>query len=175
MRMMFERLLRVWPALALAASALMLAIAHGFQTFGGLAPCMLCLRQREVYWVALPVALVAVLVQRTRWRGALSPWIGAALTLVFLSGAYIAVYHAGAEWKWWPGPSTCSGVSSHGAGLADLHRLMAGAKIKPPSCEVAAWRLWGLSMAGWNALISLGLAALTGVWALRGPHAASEI
>lgn len=166
MNAVLDPLLRRWPVLALAASAAMLATAHAFQSFGGFAPCTLCLRQREVYWLALGVAGAAIVAGRTRAGRGVAPWIGAGLTLLFLTGGYIAVYHAGAEWKWWPGPTACS-ASGAAASAADLNRLLAGAKIRPPSCDVAAWRMLGLSMAGWNALVSAALAGLSGAWALR--------
>jgi disulfide bond formation protein DsbB len=90
----------------------------------------------------------------------LRPLFRAALALVFLGGCAVAVYHAGAEWKWWPGPTACS--SGRGAvSVQALAALMHGAKIAAPRCDQAAWRGLGLSMAGWNALISLALAALS--------------
>src|SRR5947209_9211520 len=105
---MLAPLLARWRLAALVVSAAMLAIAHGFQTFGGYQPCTLCLRQREVYWVAGAVALGFMIAVRTpvgpRLRQ-LSCW---ALGVIFLVGAATAIYHAGAEWKFWPGPSTCS-------------------------------------------------------------------
>jgi disulfide bond formation protein DsbB len=149
-----------WRLTALVSSALMLAIAHGFETFGGLAPCTLCLRQREVYWVAATVALVGMAVVRLprgrRWR-----WLfDAALALIFAVGMATAIYHAGAEWKFWPGPSTCS-ASGGGASASAMADLLNGAKIKPPACDKAAWVFLGISMAGWNALISLKLTVLS--------------
>ena len=166
MSALFDWIWPRWLLMVLLTSAGMLAVAHAFQTFGGLAPCTLCLRQREVYWVALPVAALALLASGTRFKTVSAPWFGAALSLVFLTGAYIAVYHAGAEWRWWPGPTTCSGGAG-GVSAVALGQLMAGAKIHAPSCDVAAWRFLGLSMAGWNALISLKLAILSGGWALH--------
>lgn len=151
----------------MAACAALLAIAHAFQTFGGLAPCTLCLRQREVYWVAGALAAGFMVVVRLpggpRLRQA-SCWL---LALIFLAGCGIAVYHAGAEWKFWPGPSTCSSAGGGGVSAAAVSDLMAGAKIKPPACDKAAWVFLGLSMAGWNALIALGLAGLSVLAALR--------
>src|SRR3954471_9308561 len=103
-----------WRLAALVISALMLATAHGFQTFGGYQPCTLCLRQREVYWVAGCLALGFMILVRVpggaRFRQ-LSCWV---LSLAFLVGMGIAVYHAGAEWKFWPGPSTCSSAGGSG-------------------------------------------------------------
>jgi disulfide bond formation protein DsbB len=167
-------LLRVWPVWALLISAAMLAIAHAFQTFGGLEPCTLCLQQRDVYWTALAVAAVALIAARTPARGWFSPLFRLLLVGVFAAGAAIAARHAGAEWKWWPGPQTCSGGGGGAVSAADLARLMNGAKISAPRCDEAAWRFLGLSMAGWNFLISVGLAALSFLaWRLsRRPEAA---
>jgi disulfide bond formation protein DsbB len=156
-----------WRLAALIASAVMLAIAHGFQTFGGYAPCTLCLRQREVYWVAATLSFGLMIVVRlpggARLRQ-LGCWI---LALVFLVGAGIAIYHAGAEWKFWPGPSACSSAGAGGVSAADLKNLLNGAKIRPPACDQAPWVFAGLSMAGWNAVASLGLATLSVAAALR--------
>jgi len=149
-----------WRLTALLSSLLMLAIAHAFQTFGGLAPCTLCLRAREIYWVAAGVALAGMLVVRMangdRFRAAFD----GLLALIFAAGVALAVYHAGAEWKFWPGPSACAstGGSVSAAAMADL---LNGAKIKPPACDEAAWVFLGLSMAGWNALVSLKLTILS--------------
>lgn len=156
-----------WRLCALLAAAAMLAIAHAFQTFGGYAPCNLCLKQRDVYWVAGALAFAFMIVVRLpggpRLRQ-ISCWI---LALVFLTGAGIAIYHAGAEWKFWPGPTSCSGAGTGGVSVADMSDLLNGARIKPPACDVAPWVFLGLSMAGWNALASLGLVALSVLAALR--------
>ncbi len=148
-----------WLFWALLASALMLAIAHAFETFGGYAPCTLCLRQREAYWIAGTIALAGILVTRLPTQRRLRWVFDAAVALAFAYSLYLAIYHAGAEWKFWPGPTTCSG----GGGKVSLDALSALAdgttKVKPPACDQAAWRMFGLSMAGWNALISLKLLA----------------
>jgi disulfide bond formation protein DsbB len=145
-----------WPLFAALASAAMLAIAHAFERFGGLAPCTLCLRQREVYWVALAVGLVGFAL--ARWP-AMRRWIALALAAIFLVGCGVAVYHAGAEWKFWPGPQACA--STGGAVSAGDLMAALGGGVKPPACDEAAWVFLGLSMAGWNALISLVLAGLS--------------
>jgi disulfide bond formation protein DsbB len=166
MRALIASVLRHWPALAFVTSAAMLAIAHAFQTFGHLAPCTLCLYQRQVYWLALPIAALAFIASQGVIPRVFTPWIGGLLTLIFLTGAGIAIYHAGAEWKFWPGPTTCSGGGAKvsAAGLADL---LSGGKVAPPRCDKAPWVFLGLSMAGWNALISLKLAGWSAVWAVR--------
>lgn len=155
-----------WRFCALLVSAAMLAIAHAFQSFGGYAPCPLCLKQRDVYWVACGLSAIFMVIVRLpggpRWRET-TCWV---LGLVFLVGAGIAAYHAGAEWKFWPGPRTCS--SAGGAvDAAAMSDFLNGAKVRPPSCDEAPWVFAGLSMAGWNALVSLVLVALSGAAALR--------
>jgi disulfide bond formation protein DsbB len=154
-----------WRLCALLASAAMLAIAHASETFGGLAPCELCLKQRTVYWVAGGFAALAMVLVRLpggpRWRAA-TCW---ALALIFLVGAGIAGYHAGVEWKFWPGPQSCSGGGAVTA--AALKELLNGGGVKMPACDQAAWRLFGVSMAGWNTVASLVLVALSAAAATR--------
>jgi disulfide bond formation protein DsbB len=160
-----DPLLKRWPLVALAVSAAMLAVAHGFQTFGHLPPCHLCLKQREVYWAAMAVAAVAVVVALVR-PAAPAPRIASLiLAAIFAYGAYLAIFHAGAEWKWWPAPVTCA--SAGPVGMSQLKALLAGAGARAPACDVAPWRLLGLSMAGWNGLASVGLVLLSLTAALR--------
>jgi disulfide bond formation protein DsbB len=145
----------VWLIAAAAASAVLLAIAHGFETFGHLPPCELCLHQREGYWIALTVALVGVAASRV-WRGAPRAF-ALLLGLIFLGEAALAAYHAGVEWHWWPGPASCTG--GHGVVKpSDMLALLKGVKIAVVQCDQAAWRFLGLSMAGWNAAVALVLA-----------------
>lgn len=169
-----DPLLRRWPLWALLASAVMLAIAHAFQTFGHLAPCTLCLQQRDVYWAAMIVAALGLAAAWTPARGWLAPLFALLLIGIFIAGAFIAGRHAGAEWgmKW--APATCSGGASGPVSAADLAKLMHGAKVSAPRCDQAAWVFLGLSMAGWNFLISVGLAGLSLLaWLrLRRPEAA---
>jgi disulfide bond formation protein DsbB len=162
-----DALTRRWPPIAFLASAAMLAIAHGFQTFGHLAPCHLCLQQRQVYWAALVPAGLGTVVLFTPFSGPGRRIAGAVLALIFAYGAYLAGFHAGAEWKWWPAPETCASTGAH-VTLKDLAALMGGASAPPPPCDQAAWRLFGLSMAGYNFLVSLGLTGLSAFSALRG-------
>lgn len=143
----------------------MLATAHGFETFGGLAPCHLCLEQRTVYWTAIGVSLVGLVVSRTAMGARLRPWFCVLLGLVFLAGAAIAIQQAGAEWKFWSAPEGCSGV--HAATAGDLARLLENKPMATPRCDQAAWRMLGISMAGWNALISLGLAGFSALAARK--------
>lgn len=151
--------------LALLVSAGLLAAAHLFERVGGYAPCLLCLEQREVHWIALGIGAVVVALTLGGWlRGSMLAVGLAAIAVVYVYSTGLASYHAGAEWGLWSGPVACStaqiggmtaDVPSAGVLLAALEAPGSGG----PSCEVAAWRFLGLSMAGYNALISLGLAA----------------
>lgn len=154
-----------WPVLAFVVSAAMLGAAHAFETFGKLAPCHLCLKQREVYWVAGAVALVAIVARRTAWASRVRQPFNLILAAIFLYGAGLAAFHAGVEWKWWPGPTTCTGGGVAAAG--DLVAMLKGGKVAIPQCDKAAWVFLGLSMAGWNALASLGFAVASLAAGLR--------
>lgn len=164
---MLKPFLDRWRLCAVLVAAAMLATAHAFETFGGYAPCTLCLRQREVYWTILGLGLAFMILVRMpggpRWRET-TCWV---LGLAFLVGCGLAVYHAGAEWKFWPGPQACASGGANAVNPADLAAFLGGEKVRPPACDEAPWVFAGLSMAGWNALISLGLAGLSVVAALR--------
>ena len=150
----------LWRLIAIVVSLATLGAAHAFETFGGYAPCGLCLHQREVYWTALGIGVVGSVLA---WKvPKLSTPISLLLTLTFFVGMALAAYHSGVEWKWWPGPTSCTGPAG-GVSGADMASLLAGAKIRPPSCDEAAWRMFGISMAGYNTLISAGLVVL-GLW-----------
>ncbi len=143
-----------------AASAALLAGAHLFEEIGGLAPCILCLDQREAHWTALAVAaagLVAARIFKSKIGAAAA--VGAA-ALVYAFSAGLAFYHTGVEYKFWPGPAICAAQSGP-VNLDDIAAGLGGA-VTAPSCEDAPWRdFFGVSMAGYNMLISAGLFALT--------------
>lgn len=138
----------------------MLAFAHAFEHFGRYLPCPLCLRQREVYWAAIVVAAAGLIALKLWASDRLIITLNILLCLVFITGAVIAGYHAGVEWKMWPGPADCS--SGIGGGLPpSLSDMNLDKKFSTVSCSDAAWRMLGISMAGYNTLISLALAALS--------------
>jgi disulfide bond formation protein DsbB len=149
-----------WPYLAVFASLFALGTAHAFETFGGLQPCALCLRQREVYWVALSIALVGIALMRLKPSWNIGRGVVALLGLAFLTGTFIAGYHAGVEWHFWPGPTTCSGAGSglEGLSTSDLSAAL-GVASKAPACDQIPWSFAGISMAGWNMVLSLFLSA----------------
>lgn len=145
-----------------------LAAAWFFQLVIGLSPCPLCLDQRLPYYVAAPLGLVlAGLAVRGRpdlARAGL--WV---LALLMAGNVVLAVYHAGIEWRFWQGPTTCSGTAP--VAVSDIMSALKTAHV--PRCDEAAWRLFGISMAGWNALIAaiLGMVAVAGTRLARGTPA----
>jgi disulfide bond formation protein DsbB len=142
------------PQLTLIAalgSAALLGGAFAFQYIGGLAPCALCLWQRWPHAAAILVGGVAL---ATGWRGLL--WPGA---LAAMATAGIGVFHVGVEQLWWEGLATCTAGSISGISAADL--LNPSADVAAPvRCDEIPWQMLGISMAGWNVIVSLGLAAI---------------
>jgi len=137
-----------------AASVAALAVAHGFEKLGGLAPCPLCLDQREVHWAASAFAIAGWAVGRVNASplGRIAT-LGAG-ALIYLAGFVIAGFHAGVEYGLWPGPANCGSHPAAAPGAADVLRALEGAQTVVP-CDEAAWRFLGVSMAGYNALLSL--------------------
>jgi disulfide bond formation protein DsbB len=144
--------------IAVAAAATILG-AYFFQYVLGLAPCPLCLEQRTPYYVAIPLALVVTAAAAFR-----APAVAVRLGLVVLAGvmiwgAWLGVYHAGAEWGLWPGPTTCAQPAVIARTPGDLLRqIQTGPRIA--DCTVAAWRFLGISLAGWNVVIAAVLAGV---------------
>lgn len=142
-------------AILLIASA-SIAGAFVFQA-AGYAPCELCLKERIPYYAAIPVAAFT-LYGTTRGSKALARAGFAALGLIFLVSAVFGAYHAGVEWGFWPGPTECTGTLDRAASAADFLKQLES--VKAVRCDSAALRILGLSLAGWNAVISAGLAGL---------------
>src|SRR5580698_512642 len=160
-----DPVLRRWPFFALFVSVAMLVVAHGFETFGHLPPCHLCLKQREVYWIAVTVSAMTIVADLTPMRSTGTRIGCALLAIVFAYGVYLAGFHAGAEWHWWKAPVTCA--STGPVSLSALKALLAGSGAHQPACDQAPWVFLGLSMAGWNCLISIGLVIASALAALR--------
>jgi disulfide bond formation protein DsbB len=155
-----ERRTATLVILLVAAAAIAAALIS--QHVLGLIPCKLCYLQRQPYYVALPVALALVLlpVSDAVRQGGL-----AVLALLFLVSAGLATYHAGVEWGVFLGPSDCGGAPAPAAGgMGDFLKQLETTRVV--SCTEAAGRFLGLSMAGWNAVVSLGLAGFSAAAAL---------
>lgn len=151
------------PALvaALAVGLIALATLAGawfFQLVLDIRPCPLCLEQRYAYYLAIPLAvLVAIAAARDAPRGLVVAGL-VMLALAALANAVLGGYHAGVEWTFWQGPTDCSGpVVDLGKAGSLLERLDT---VKVIRCDEVQWRFLGLSLAGYNVLISLLMAAI---------------
>ena len=146
-------------------SATVLLTALAMEHIGGMAPCPLCLDQRLAYYAAIPLGLVAAILA---WRQSrfVDPLLYL-IALIYLVNAGLGSYHAGIEWGFWPGPASCSGaVLPDMSSVEALHQALQNTTLV--RCDEATWRLFGLSLAGYNVLISLGLAMLAGwSWLIR--------
>ena len=129
--------------------------AHVFERYGGYLPCHLCLQERYAYYFAVPASVIAFFTARAE-SFSLTRILLAAIALAFVLNAGFGIYHSGVEWKWWAGPTECSGgsVLSFGPEGVDIENA------KVVACDQAAWRFLGLSFAGWNAVVSGLLAAI---------------
>ena len=156
---------RAEPAAAAAIADFVLSLA----TLGGawffeyvlkLAPCPLCLMQRIPYHVIIPLSLLLAIAALVRAPRNLLLVGFAAIAIAAACSVVLGIYHAGVEWHWWAGPADCSGpltdLRTGGSLLDQLHA------VHVVRCDEAAWRFLGLSLAGYNVLISLALALIAG-------------
>ncbi len=147
--------LRLIGAIGLGSAAL-IAGAWYFQIVVGLVPCKLCLEQRLPHYAAIGLSLAALALARSsrlQWLVLLG------LAALMAWSAWLGAYHAGVEWGWFLGPSDCGGGVASAPGVQDFMKQLQTTRVV--ACSEAAWRLLGLSLAGWNALASLGLLALS--------------
>ena len=156
-----------WPCVALVAALGLLGVAHAFETFGHMPPCELCLKQRDLYWLASVVAVAGMVARRFLPTEGVTRLFCWSLAAVFLGETALAAYHAGVEWKWWPGPAACTGSGRPHVTLADLQAFARGARFTVVRCDMPAFRFLGLSMAGFNTLIAALLTGLSAVSARR--------
>ena len=145
-------------AILFGGSLLIILTAHAFEQFGGYAPCPLCLQERYAYYFGVPAAMIAFFAARAESFG-FARLVLLLIAIGFVLNTALGIYHAGAEWKFWPGPETCAGgfnLEWGKAGIVDTPVIR---------CDEAAWRFLSLSFAGWNAVVSaiLGGLALFGL------------
>ncbi len=152
------------PIWIVAFSALVLGTAYFFEHVLGVLPCALCEYQRLVWWLAMGLAGV---VYYLRARPGLMAVGLATVGLTLLGGAGLAGFHVGVEQQWWAGPSACSGGGFDTTDIDALREaIMAAPVIR---CDDVAWSLFGISMAGYNIVLSLaGAAGVAAVFAKRG-------
>jgi disulfide bond formation protein DsbB len=146
-----------WPFIALVACAAMMATAYAVEIFLHFAPCQMCYWQRYVYWTAGGVALLAII---ANWRGARPQFMAIVcmlLGLIFAAGAFIAIWHSLVEWKIVPALDGC--VANRGAEISGNLWDQLSRPIAVASCDKAPFYILWLSMAGWNGVASIALAA----------------
>lgn len=134
-----------WLALLLPFG--LLAGAYASQYLGGLYPCEMCWWQRWPHFAALPLALGAFLLAGEGKRRLFT----ALAALAILTSGLIGGYHAGVEYGWWEGITTCSSTVTPGTGKDVLDAILNAPLIR---CDIAPWTLFGISLAGFNFLIS---------------------
>ncbi|MBY6158858.1 disulfide bond formation protein B [Pseudooceanicola nitratireducens] len=141
---------RTLTLIAAGGSLALLLGAFAFQHIGGLAPCKLCLWQRWPHAAAIAIGALALALGNR-----VLAWLGA---LAALATAGIGIFHTGVERGWWEGPSTCTSSGMGNLSADELFdKIMNAPLIR---CDEVAWSMLGLSMASWNAIIALALAAI---------------
>ncbi len=146
---------------ALGSGALLLG-AYYFQYVEKLAPCDLCYLQRWPHMAAIVVGLAA-------GASFLQPRLAMLFALLAITAllvtAGIGVFHVGVEYHWWQGPQACSGRAPSSLSDAELKKFLLGARMV--RCDEPAWKMWNISMAGWNAILSGGLAIVLAMGVAR--------
>ncbi len=140
----------------LAIAVATIAGAFVFEALG-YAPCELCLKERIPYYAAIPIAGLALLFSARDSKTLLHGGF-CILALIFAGSAIFSAYHAGVEWEFWRGPLECSGPLDRAASGDDFLKQLQNFKLA--RCDGPALRILGLSLAGWNAIVSASLAAL---------------
>ncbi len=153
--------------LALLVPAALLAGALGSQYLGGLHPCEMCHWQRWPHYAAVAFALVSFAMRRAADRGRSMVWLAA---LAILTSGLIGVYHAGVELGILEGLTQCSSTGGGGSSADVLADIMAAPLVR---CDQVQFTFLGLSMAGWNAILSISSALLILWLSLRRPRAAT--
>jgi disulfide bond formation protein DsbB len=145
---------RMFAGFVLAASAIVLGMALLSQYWGGLTPCELCILQRWPWAAAITISIVALFVG----HGPSLPWVALVLGLIFIVSIGFALYHLGVEQHWFAGPSACTPSTAPAATLEEMRQRILAAPIV--RCDEVQWSLYGVSLAGWNLLASLVMAAI---------------
>jgi disulfide bond formation protein DsbB len=150
------------PARAALGVALVGAGAIGgalfIQYVLGVLPCELCLKQRIPYYTGIPLALLAAWWAARSPRSGLTAALLALVGLVFAIGAGMGIYHTGVEYGWWQGPTDCTGPVGAAVGMNDFLKSLETVKVV--RCDEVAMRIFGLSLAAWNAVLALGMTAV---------------
>lgn len=152
-----DRSATIW---AMWASAIALLAALGSQYLGGLAPCKLCIWQRIPHGISIVIGLGALLWFHSPRERIFLTWLAC---LTFAAGSGIALYHTGVEQQWIAGPSSCTGLGAlnQATTIEELRAQLLAAPVV--RCDEIPWSLFGVSIAGWNAVASLALTVFCGV------------
>lgn len=157
-----------WPLLMAGASLLMMFGAWGFQYIGHYDPCALCYDQRHIHMAVIALGIasgLALMVKPDLAR--FTPWALFLIAAVLLYSAGFAFWHAGIENSWWDGPATCTAAGGAGVSVNDIMAALNGER-PIVLCDEAAWRMFGISMAGYNAVISAVMAGISAWIGYRG-------
>jgi disulfide bond formation protein DsbB len=157
-----------------AIAAMTLAGAWFFQLVLDIRPCPLCLEQRYAYYISVPLAAMILLGISVGSSHKVLMLALLAIAAAMLWNAGLGTYHSGVEWHWWPGPQDCSGATPNfSAGGSLLDQINRTRVIR---CDEAAWRFLGLSLAGYNVLVSLVIAAIAlwGAFGVKAQGSSSE-
>lgn len=145
--------------LVFVGAVAVIASVLAFEHLGGYIPCALCLKQRVPYYIGIPVAFLALIAVYWRWPQLAIRAAFAITGLLVMWSLVLAAYHSGVEWAWWAGPSECAATGDDSGVKASAENLLSQLSFsKPPSCNEAAGRFLGLSFAGWNVIVSAGIA-----------------
>lgn len=147
---------RLTTAILLLGPAGLLGGALAFEYLGGLAPCEMCLWQRWALAAALALALLG-------WATGHARAVLALAALAVLCGSGIAVFHVGVEQHWWQGITKCAASLSSGSNADVMAQILAQPLVR---CDAVPWSLFGISMARWNAVVSI-LIGGTALWRLK--------
>ena len=157
-------------AIVVIGGVLALGTVYFFQYVLLILPCPLCLEQRISYYVCVPLAALL-------WLGAghgvsrkvlLAGFV--VIAAIMLWNAGLSIYHAGVEWKLWQGPIDCSGPIDKFGSVGNMMNQLQ--RISLVRCDEASWRFLGISLAGWDVPVSLGLAAVA-AWGALGARGVS--
>ncbi len=148
------------PATILAVALVVLGGAYAFEYLGGLVPCELCLAERAPWGVAVMLAGLAHIL-----LGGARRWLLWACAVVLAGGAALAFYHVGVEQGWFAGPTACTGGATGATTLEGLRKQLEATQLV--RCDEVQWTLFGVSLAGYNVLISAALAVFAALGARR--------
>ena len=152
-----ERASRAWLGVAVGLAIVSIAGAWFSELVLGILPCKLCYIQRIPYYTGIPVGIAALLAGG--WSTRTGQVLTALFVLIFLVSIGLGTWHSGIEWKWWAGPTDCTGpLSNAPISIEDFRKSLKTTRVI--RCDEASVRVLGLSFAGWNALVSVAIAGL---------------